>query len=166
LQLVLDHQERRKVEDKMVTEMSLCLSRLQSHLASLNNFTRLAPVFGFVGTIIGLINVLNHMGDAAQIGNGVAISLLTTFYGLLLAHLFFGPLSNKLASHIQHEKLKFNIIIEGVLAICDNRPSLEVVETLSAYVVSTSGPATASPVKSSLLANIWGWVWKPGRLAR
>jgi chemotaxis protein MotA len=134
LQQVLDNRDRRLVEENMEREISLYLSRLQRHLATINNFTRLAPVFGFVGTIIGLINVLNHIGDASQIGHGMAISLLTTFYGLLLANFLFVPLAGKLSAHIQQETLRLNIIIEGVLGICDEIAPLEISNRLQAYV--------------------------------
>jgi chemotaxis protein MotA len=141
LQQVLDNQDRKEVEESMEKEISLYLSRLDSHLATIRTFVRLAPVFGFVGTIIGLINVLNNMGDATQIGHGMAIALLTTFYGLLLANFLFAPLAGKLAAHIQRETLMVNIVIEGVAAICDQRTPLEISYRLQAYI-ETDGKAT------------------------
>lgn len=145
LQQHLDTQDRQQVEEVMEREISQYLSRLQSHLTALNNFTRLAPVFGFVGTIIGLINVLNHMGDASQIGYGMAISLLTTFYGLLLANFLFVPLVGRLAAHIQRETLRLNIVFEGVLAICDGRMPLEISHRLQSYCETDGGsPARAA----------------------
>ncbi|BBO77196.1 motility protein A [Desulfosarcina widdelii] len=131
---VLDQRNRQQVEEGMEKKISLYLSGLQSHLAVIQYFVKLAPVFGFVGTIIGLINVLNHMGDASQIGYGMAISLLTTFYGLLLANFLFAPLAGKLAVHIQRETVTLNIVIEGVMAIFDECASLEITHRLLSYV--------------------------------
>jgi len=131
---VLDQRNRQQTEDGMEKKISLYLSGLQSHLAVIQYFVKLAPVFGFVGTIIGLINVLNHMGDASQIGYGMAISLLTTFYGLLLANFLFAPLAGKLAVHIQRETVALNIIIEGVMAIYDECVPVEITHRLLSYV--------------------------------
>lgn len=143
LRQVMDNGDRVQVEERMVKETTLHLSTLRSHLAAINHFTRLAPVFGFVGTIIGLINVLNHMGDASQIGQGMAISLLTTFYGLLLANFLFAPLAGKLRAHIDRETLRLNIVVDGVLAICDGRPALEIAHRLQSYI-RTDDAAIAS----------------------
>lgn len=147
LQQVLDNKDRKQVEESMEKEISLYLSRLESHLTTIRSFARLAPVFGFVGTIIGLINVLNSMGDATQIGHGMAIALLTTFYGLLVANFIFAPLAGKLTAHIQRETLMVNIVIEGVVAICDQRAPLEISYSLQAYI-ETDGNATATDVST------------------
>ncbi len=166
LRKVLDNGERGQLEESMEKEIALHLSTLRSHLTAINHFTRLAPVFGFVGTIIGLINVLNHMGDASQIGHGMAISLLTTFYGLLLANFLFVPLAGKLNAHIQRETLRLNIVIEGVLAIRDERPALEIAHRLQSYIRTDnaatgqqgtgkpfSGPKWTAMIKQSGLAR-------------
>lgn len=164
LQQHLDTQDRQQVEEVMEREISQYLSRLQSHLTALNNFTRLAPVFGFVGTIIGLINVLNHMGDASQIGYGMAISLLTTFYGLLLANFLFVPLVGRLAAHIQRETLRLNIVFEGVLAICDGRMPLEISHRLQSYCETDGGsPAAVEPFRPW---RKWGETINSSELAR
>ena len=149
MQQVLDTQDRQQVEEVLDREISQYLCRLQSHLAAINNFSRLAPVFGFVGTIIGLINVLNHMSDTSQIGYGMAISLLTTFYGLLLANFLFVPLAGKLAAYIQRETLRMNIIIDGVLAICDGRMPLEISHRLQSHIETDGGSATHGAAQPS-----------------
>jgi len=165
LQQVLDKRDRRLVEEGLEREISIYLARLQSHLATLNNFTRLAPVFGFVGTIIGLINILNHIGDATQIGHGMAISLLTTFYGLLLANLLFVPLAGKLAAYIQQETLGLNLIIEGVLAICDDVAPLEISHRLQAYVETDDGPPLRPATQPSGYWQKWSGPVKQNRLS-
>ncbi|BBO83671.1 flagellar motor protein MotP [Desulfosarcina ovata subsp. sediminis] len=149
LQQALDQRDRQTVEEAMENEMAMYLSGLQSHLGAIHTFARLAPVFGFVGTIIGLINVLNHLGNAAQIGHGMAIALLTTFYGLLFANLVFAPLAGKLAAHIHRETLMLNIVIEGVLAICDDRTPLEISHRLQSFLENdTPQPEPELPADS------------------
>lgn len=149
---LLDRHDRQRVEETMEKEISLYLSGLQSHLTAVHHFARLAPVFGFVGTIIGLINVLNHMGDTSQIGFGMAISLLTTFYGLLLANFLFIPLAGKMAVHIQRETLTLNIVIEGVLAICDGCVPIEISHQLRSYI-ETDMPAQAPGISGA--SRLW-----------
>ena len=131
---VLDYRGRTLVEESMEKEISVYLTGLQSHLGAIQHFVKLAPVFGFVGTIIGLINVLNHMGDPTQIGFGMAISLLTTFYGLLMANFLFAPLAGRLVTHIQAETVTLNIVIEGVLAVYDGLTPLDIAHKLSSFV--------------------------------
>lgn len=91
--------------------------RSQSDL--MNTMIKLLPVFGFVGTIIGLINVLNNMGSPEVIGKGVATALLTTFYGLLYANILFLPVAKKLAEQTRQDSVELALIIEGVLDISE-----------------------------------------------
>ena len=149
---LLDNGARERIEETMEKEISLYLERLSAQQAAIHNYARLAPVFGFVGTIIGLINVLNHMGDATLIGHGMAISLLTTFYGLLIANFALTPLAGKFAAFIQRETVALNIVLEGVLAIGDECTSTEVLHRLSSYVESEGSTQTPS---SSVPHGIW-----------
>jgi len=166
IQQVLDNRDRQQVEESMEKEISLYLSRLQSHLSTINTFTRLAPVFGFVGTIIGLINVLNHIVDASQIGHGMAIALLTTFYGLLGANFLFAPLAGKLAAHIQRETLILNIVIEGVVAICDQRSPLEISHSMQSYIETDAAPSATGSSRHPRLWRKMAETLNPSGLAR
>lgn len=163
---LLDHNDHTRIEETMEKEISLYLSRLQSKLTAVHHFARLAPVFGFVGTIIGLINVLNHMGDTAQIGQGMAISLLTTFYGLLVANFIFTPLAGRLAAYIQRETLILNIVIEGVLAICDKCTSVEISHLLLSYVETDGITQMVASSKPSGIWQKWSSTMRPSGLVR
>jgi chemotaxis protein MotA len=76
-----------------------------------------APAFGMIGTLIGLINMLRLMDDPSKIGPVMAVALVTTFYGSILANCLFLPMEGKLKSRTQQEILKREMIIEGVLSI-------------------------------------------------
>jgi chemotaxis protein MotA len=118
------------------------------------NFRRAALVL--VGTIIGLINVLNHIGNSAQIGQGMATALLTTFYGLLFANFVFLPIAGKFAEHIRREALMLNVVFDGVVAACDQRPPLEIAHNLKSYAdVDFSTPPTM-PLGKGHRWNLWG----------
>lgn len=84
-----------------------------------------APAFGMIGTLIGLIQMLKALDDPSQIGAGMAVALLTTFYGALMANLIFLPMAGKLKERTEEEKLLRMLIIEGVAAIqSDESPRL------------------------------------------
>jgi chemotaxis protein MotA len=87
--------------------------------ASLGDF---APAMGMVGTVIGLIQLLAHMRDFEKLGPGMAIALLTTFYGLVLAHVIYLPLARMIAEHGSLRAENLNLIIEGMLKLSRRRP--------------------------------------------
>ncbi|HHI97689.1 MAG TPA: flagellar motor protein PomA, partial [Thermodesulfatator atlanticus] len=77
----------------------------------------LAPAFGMIGTLIGLVQMLSTMDDPKSIGPSMAVALLTTLYGAVMANLVFTPIANKLALRAQEEQLNYRLIIEGVIGL-------------------------------------------------
>lgn len=78
-----------------------------------------SPAFGMVGTLIGLIQMLQNLEDPSKIGAGMATALVTTFYGAVLANLVFLPLSNRAKAQGQVQEKIERIVLEGVLCIAD-----------------------------------------------
>ena len=76
-----------------------------------------APAMGMLGTLIGLVQMLMVMDDPKSIGPAMAIALITTFYGSLLANLLFLPISSKLKLRSQEEARLRQLIIEGIMSI-------------------------------------------------
>lgn len=76
-----------------------------------------APAFGMIGTLIGLIQMLQSLDDPSKLGMGMATALVTTFYGALLAYMFFIPVAGKLGNRSKEEVLQKELILEGILAI-------------------------------------------------
>ncbi len=76
-----------------------------------------APAFGMIGTLIGLVNMLGNMSDPASIGPAMAVALLTTLYGAILANLVALPISDKLKRRSQEEELNKKLVVEGVLGL-------------------------------------------------
>lgn len=95
--------------------------------ASLGDF---APAMGMIGTVIGLIQLLANMRDFDKLGPGMAIALLTTFYGLLLSHLFYLPIARFVAEHARQRTENINLVIEGMLKLSRKRPLHEVQEII------------------------------------
>ncbi|MCA9782107.1 MAG: motility protein A [Calditrichaeota bacterium] len=75
------------------------------------------PAFGMIGTLVGLIQMLQALDDPSKIGVGMATALITTFYGAMMANLIGLPVSGKLALRAKEEKSRKAMIVEGILAI-------------------------------------------------
>lgn len=99
--------------------------RAEKVLSSLGDF---APAMGMIGTVIGLIQLLANMRDFEKLGPGMAIALLTTFYGLILAHLLYLPLARLVADHAEQRAENINLVVEGMLKLARRRPLHEVQE--------------------------------------
>lgn len=164
--MILDNYDPGRVEMMLGKEINLYLDQLQAQLNVVNRLARLAPVFGFVGTIIGLINVLNHIGSSAQIGQGMATALLTTFYGLLFANFLFLPIAGKFAEYIRREALMLNVIFDGVVAACGQRPPLEIAHSLKSYAEVDFSAPTPMPPRKGQRWNLWGGSVKQQEPAR
>jgi flagellar motor component MotA len=78
--------------------------------------------------------VLNNVEDPAQIGKGMALALLTTLYGILIANFLFFPLAKKLSEHTKAEATVLNIILEGVMDIADQKTSKSISHRLNSYI--------------------------------
>jgi len=134
VELVIDGYNRYDIRNIMEKDYELYFSRKESQVNILNTLAKLAPVFGFVGTIIGLINVLNHVEDPVQIGKGMALALLTTLYGILLANFLFYPLSKKLSEYTKAETTVLNLILEGIMDIAEQKTATSISYRLNSYL--------------------------------
>ncbi|MDH3359323.1 MAG: MotA/TolQ/ExbB proton channel family protein [Desulfobulbaceae bacterium] len=75
---------------------------------------RLTQTFGFIGTIVGMIRVFGAIGDPAAMGNGMAIALISSLHGLMLANFVYVPLYKKFEAHLNDEHKNYTLIMEGV----------------------------------------------------
>ena len=94
-----------------------------------------APAFGMVGTLVGLIFMLQKLGgDPKNLGPFLAVALITTFYGLILANLVFGPMGNKLLHHAELNMRIGRMIYDGVSFILQKQHPVFIKDQLAAYV--------------------------------
>lgn len=117
LQMVIDGLEPDLIRDIMETEVASTESRHKLGQDVFRAWGSLAPAFGMIGTLIGLIQMLTNLDDPSKIGPGMAVALLTTFYGALLANLLFIPIAGKLAIRSDAEIALKEAVIEGILSI-------------------------------------------------
>ena len=95
------------------------------------------PAFGMIGTLIGLVQMLQNLSSPDDIGGGMAVALLTTFYGAFFANLLFIPLAGKLGIYSKEETTVMEMITEGVCAIASGDNPTIVREKLQAFVSHT-----------------------------
>ncbi len=93
-----------------------------------------APMFGALGTVLGIVKVLTNVTNVDSVIAGMSLALVTTIYGLILSSFVFIPLSNKLKSLSASEVVTKEIMMEGVLAIMDKEIPLKVEQYLNAYL--------------------------------
>jgi len=93
-----------------------------------------APAFGMLGTLIGLVQMLSKLSDPSSIGPAMAIAILTTFYGSLLATLFFNPIAGKLKAQTHLQVVELEIMFEGAVSILHENNPLTLYEKLSSYI--------------------------------
>ncbi|MCB2187263.1 MAG: MotA/TolQ/ExbB proton channel family protein [Deltaproteobacteria bacterium] len=112
-------------------------SMVQRHSVAQEVFRKMgtyAPAFGMLGTLIGLVQMLNALDDPKSIGPKMAVALITTFYGSFLSSLFFLPIAGKLKTRTAVELINLEIIFEGALSILDNNNPLLIYEKLSSFI--------------------------------
>ncbi len=137
LRLLIDGQDEAYIKDVMETEMDAMVKRHEETSAILKSGGRLAPGFGLVGTLIGLISLLRSLGDVnmiQNIGPSMSVALITTFYGALLSNLFFNPMYEKLMNQTEEELYEARVILEGILLIYNGHSPRIVQEKLNSYL--------------------------------
>lgn len=117
VEMLVDGNDGEVIRDMMETELSYLMTRHSTGADIFNSLGSYAPAFGMIGTLIGLIAMLQELEDPTNIGAGMAVALITTFYGALGANLVFLPLAKKLQNRSTEEVVLKELIIEGVVAI-------------------------------------------------
>ncbi|MEA3284156.1 MAG: motility protein A [Synergistota bacterium] len=117
IQLVVDGTDPELVKAILDTEISVLEERHASNKGMFDTMGELFPAFGMLGTLIGLIAMLRNLDDPGSLGPGMAVALITTFYGSFMANIFALPTSAKLAARSSEETVVRELMVEGVLAI-------------------------------------------------
>ncbi len=117
MQLAVDGMDPELIRNVLEVEKAFLEERHTVGQGICKAMGKYAPAFGMLGTLIGLIQMLRSLDDPTQIGPGMAVALITTFYGALMANLLFLPLAGKLETLSQQELLLKELAVEGILAI-------------------------------------------------
>lgn len=117
LQMAVDGTRAEVIEEVMRTEMDCTAMRHSLGKSLLDMVGKYGPAFGMIGTLLGLVIMLGNMSDPNAIGPGMAVALLTTLYGAILANAVFGPFAEKLNYLNKQELLAMDIIVRGIMGI-------------------------------------------------
>ncbi|MEA2084201.1 MAG: MotA/TolQ/ExbB proton channel family protein [Thermodesulfobacteriota bacterium] len=113
----VDGHEAEFIHEVLKKEVSLTVERHEVGQGVFAGMGEASPAFGMIGTLVGLVQMLATMDDPATIGPSMAIALLTTLYGAVIANLIMLPIADKLSLRSREEERNRNLIIEGVLGI-------------------------------------------------
>lgn len=134
LQLAIDGTSPEVIEDVLRTELSYIEERHTLGQDIFKTMGTMAPAFGLIGTLIGLVQMLKGMEDVSTIGPSMAVALLTTFYGALMANLVCMPIAGKLKVRSKEELLRKEVIISGILSIQSGDNPRIVEQKLQVYI--------------------------------
>lgn len=134
IQMAIDGMESSAIEDVMTTEIMYLEERHRLGAEIFQTMGSFAPAVGMLGTIIGLVQMLMQMEDPSQIGAPMAVALLTTFYGTMLANLVFLPVAGKLKTRSKQEILSKQMVLEGVISIQSGDNHRIVEQKLKAFI--------------------------------
>lgn len=134
IQLVIDGFNAETVRDIMELEAEWQGQRHSAGRKIMDQMGAFAPAFGMIGTLVGLVQMLQDLSDPGAIGIGMATALLTTLYGAMAANMVFIPLAGKLEMVAKTESLLRNLMIEGVVAIQSGEKPQLIKEKLKGFL--------------------------------
>jgi chemotaxis protein MotA len=139
LQYTVDGKDEKTVVTILKKEIRQIQQKHRDGWEIMSEMGKFAPAFGMVGTLIGLIQMLSALDDVKTVGPKMAIALITTFYGALLANLVFIPMTVKLKRRSAVETLEMNLVLEGITFIRKGVNPRFMKETLENILENASG---------------------------
>ena len=143
IQLVIDGFGADTVRDIMDLELQWQNQRHAAGKKMLDSMGSMAPAFGMIGTLVGLVQMLQNLSDPSKIGGGMATALLTTLYGAMAANMVFIPMAGKLDQRAKEEALLRDLMIEGIVAIQSGDGPQLIKEKLKSFLAPAEREALA-----------------------
>ncbi len=134
--LCVDGHDPELVNKLLTKDINLTIARHEVGQRMFRNMATMAPAMGMIGTLIGLVQMLANMEDPASIGPAMAVALLTTLYGAVIANAFAQPLADKLARASQLEKTNKSLILETISGIQEGMNPRVLEQMLATYLPS------------------------------
>ena len=143
IMLLVDGSDADRVREVLMNDIEQMSARHDAGAAMYEKGSALAPAFGMVGTLCGLINMCKGLsGDSSNIGNDMGVAMITTLYGCIVAHMIFGPLASHLRAQDEQECLCKLIVVEGITGIQAGENPKFLRERLLTFVSQKSREAT------------------------
>jgi chemotaxis protein MotA len=134
IQLAIDGHEPDFVTRVLAKEINLTIERHERGQAVFKGIGDSAPAMGMIGTLIGLVQMMSNMSDPSAIGPAMAVALLTTLYGAVIASAVALPIADKLAHRSAEERLNKSLVLESISAIQEGLNPRVMEELLKAYL--------------------------------
>ncbi|QYK04102.1 flagellar motor protein PomA [Shewanella zhangzhouensis] len=136
--MLVDGHDGDVVREALEKDIALTEERHRTGIGIFRAFGDVAPAMGMIGTLIGLVAMLSNMDDPKSIGPAMAVALLTTLYGAMLANMVAIPVADKLSLRMSEEMLNRNLIMDAVLAIQDGQNPRVIEGFLKNYLAEKS----------------------------
>jgi len=134
IMLVVDGADPELIKNVMEAEIYFVQERHAKGQAVIDSMADFAPAYGMIGTLIGLINMLKNLNNSEALGPGMAVALVTTFYGVVLANLVLKPVSKKLKLMTASEAQEKELLLEGLLSIQDGENPRIIKDKLYSFI--------------------------------
>ncbi|RLB10490.1 MAG: motility protein A [Deltaproteobacteria bacterium] len=134
VQMLVDGIDPKVIDETLTKEIEYLRERHKSGADIFAAMGAVAPAMGMVGTLIGLVQMLQNMSDPSSIGPAMAVALITTLYGAVLANVVFLPISGKLQVLSSHECLIKEMLLEGIISISQGLNPRVIENKLHAFV--------------------------------
>jgi chemotaxis protein MotA len=134
MQMAVDGQEPATLREMLNTEIEYIQMRHEQGAAIFTTLAAYAPAMGMIGTLIGLVQMLQNMADPSAIGPAMAVALITTFYGAVIANVVCLPMAGKLKGRSSSEVLVKTLVIEGMQSILSGENPRIMEQKLHAFI--------------------------------
>lgn len=148
VRMLVDGHETAVIKKALSTETNETVARHKIGQAIFKQIGDAGPAMGMIGTLVGLVQMLSNMSDPKSIGPAMAVALLTTLYGAMLANMFALPISDKLALRSAEEQMNKNIILESVIGIQEGQNPKVLDELLRNYLPASQRDSEDADAKA------------------
>ena len=145
LQMVVDGLELEAILENMEKKMAFSYQHNQKISSVFRTMATLSPIFGLLGTLIGVVQVLKNLNSPTEMGAAMAIAITTTFYGIFAANFVFLPSAIKLGDRNEDEALFRKLITEGVIGLRQEVLPVILRKRMNSFVVGKSGTDKEAP---------------------
>lgn len=133
-QLAIDGISKKSLENILEDQIKSQERRLDNSFTIMDSMANYSPAFGMIGTVIGLILMLQNISDPNSLSTGLAIALITTFYGAILANLIFTPLAGKISHIGEHEMSRYEMFKVAIMSIVNEENPRIMEKKMLSYV--------------------------------
>jgi chemotaxis protein MotA len=138
IDMLVDGHDGEVVRNALEKDIALTEDRHNTGISIFKAMGDVAPAMGMIGTLVGLVAMLSNMDDPKSIGPSMAVALLTTLYGAVIANMIAIPMADKLSLRMNEELLNRNLIMDAVLAIQDGQNPRVIEGFLKNYLTEKS----------------------------